>query len=331
MKRMKLAACFVLALGLAACQGGNPFSESKRTHTPVYVYRNPIKPVMDDQLPQFANYPDGRTKLGLLGPVQSVTCMGFPIIDISFNEQGNITYTCSSLDEARRFSERNTFVYDESGRLQDIRDEAGSTHPAFVYDADGRLISEGQGRYKSDYTYHANGKLRKARGHEFDEEGRLVRRSGYTQNIYVCDAKNDYNTLRSESTFSYTDGLCTLQEETLYYHYYDVEKTLSGRHEYAYNSRGDLIQWNYSGAVYARKDSEDPFTTGSYTLRFDYEYDDQGNWTTMRVYLPANFSSVRWLQQSHAIYNKLNPVAQNAASPIFEIRRSIDYYLSIDK
>lgn len=224
MKRMKLAACFVLALGLAACQGGNPFSESKRTHTPVYVYRNPIKPVMDDQLPQFANYPDGRTKLGLLGPVQSVTCMGFPIIDISFNEQGNITYTCSSLDEARRFSERNTFVYDESGRLQDIRDEAGSTHPAFVYDADGRLISEGQGRYKSDYTYHANGKLRKARGHEFDEEGRLVRRSGYTQNIYVCDAKNDYNTLRSESTFSYTDGLCTLQEETLYYHYYDVEK-----------------------------------------------------------------------------------------------------------
>ena len=78
MKRMKLAACFVLALGLAACQGGNPFSESKRTHTPVYVYRNPIKPVMDDQLPQFANYPDGRTKLGLLGPVQSVTCMGSP-------------------------------------------------------------------------------------------------------------------------------------------------------------------------------------------------------------------------------------------------------------
>lgn len=347
---MKLVACFVLALGLAACQGGNPFSDPQKTHTPAYVYYNPINPAMSEDFLtstvfEFGNYPDDRTKLGLLGSVRSITCMGFPIIDINFNEQGNITYVCSALDEARRYAEKNHFVYNDSGRIQDIRDEAGSIHPAFVYDADGKIGSQGRGRLLRNYTYHADGKLREVCRKvleydpatafdlkEFDEEGKLVRmKNSYTPNIFALDAKNNYNNIYSECTFSYTDGLCAMQEEMLYYHYDDVKKTLSCRHEYTYNSRGDLIQWDYSGAVCTSNAPKDPFTTGSYTLRFDYEYDDHGNWTTMRVYLPGNFGSVRWLQQSYALYNKLNPVAQDVKSPMFEIRRSINYYLSTDK
>lgn len=311
--------------------------------------------------PNFVNYPDDRTKHGLRGNVSQVRyplkdARGNPStwgIGLAFNEAGQLTSVFSG-DFARPMdAEIWEFQYDNAAHLvgkvnNPHRYRWPSNKDHFEYDASGRLVKRNspfaQGDFQT-YDYHENENLKRVIPvqnprnlpstaltgmMEFNKSSELERMEvPLTSNPFVADAKGSFNDFPSVSTFTYSGGLCTEKLEKIAFIVRgETLDTITCVNRYAYNDKGDLISWEYNGGYYrldpvTRNEYSIPQT--SFTIRFEYDYDKHGNWTTRRTILPDNYADIEWLHRYYVVSTKQKEPA-SGERPVVSIEREIDYY-----
>ena len=165
---------------------------------------------------------------------------------------------------------------------------------------------------------------------EFNKSSELERMEvPLTSNPFVADAKGSFNDFPSVSTFTYSGGLCTEKLEKIAFIVRgETLDTITCVNRYAYNDKGDLISWEYNGGYYrldpvTRNEYSIPQT--SFTIRFEYDYDKHGNWTTRRTILPDNYADIEWLHRYYVVSTKQKEPA-SGERPVVSIEREIDYY-----
>lgn len=289
----------ILNFVLSACSGNGKFL-SERKYNPITFYFNPnlfwVSGTPTDPacfVPDFVNYPNDLVKYGLRGSVKSLQSKGPFFSEMRFNSQGNLTYQGYFFDSDKRYGEAYQFEYTESGNLASMynvrRRQGSGASERYVYDASNKLMNRVyKAGAKKIYAYHENGLLKSV----------LLDPQRDDQDVcdMVCD--NDGNIIsletfqlshpaekflvqkkRARSTYAYnSDGLCSSSKEILLpskqHHAID---SICGESTYLYNDKGDLIQWNYSSVCYPKND------TYRFTIDYIYVYDEQGNWTEMKV------------------------------------------------
>lgn len=309
--------------------------------------------------PNFLNYPDDRAKYGLRGNVSAVRYIARTFekdttgVGLAFDESGKLIMTYVGSFCHVDVAEMRELRYDPSGRLTGIvenpqLDRQASSEERFEYDASNRLVRRSSrfipGEWQT-YAYYPNGNLKcmvpvqdsanfSSLGcvgtMEFDEAGELVRMESYiTANPFVLPAKNYRNELRSVCTFVHSEGLCTEKRETIFFKDKGMKPdTIPCLSRYAYNSKGDIASWEYDGGYFRAKSadrSDYAIPRTSFTLRFDYDYDRQGNWTTMRIIFPDNYADIMVLRNLYSSLAKERK-AVSGVKPVVIIERSIDYY-----
>lgn len=341
------------------------FAQKKRQYSPLYLYYNPLDPnitgIMANEeyapvfsYPNYRNYPNDWLKHGLRGNVSSVSYFypqtEFTMVEIRFNQEGKIVYTGGYLDRSRRFAETREFVYDDKGLLTGIlyntyRDQAISRQN-FEYDNYGKLqqrigTSIGRGSGSVSYNYYADGTLKEVipiagrykdediQGWkmEFNELGELsLLEIPETNNPFILNVKNDRNDLLSSSSFTYSNGLCVQKQEMIHLKIENKDiETIPCNSEFTYNDQGDLISWAYTGGVCRRSSSEYFIEQAIFTIQFEYIYDQYGNWTTMKIVLPDNFTDFQCLHWLYAL--KTNHEYPNPGErPEIVIKRELNYY-----
>lgn len=284
---------------LSACSG-NGKSLPDRKYNPITFYFNPnlfwTSGSAGDPacfVPDFVNYPNDLVKYGLRGSVKSLESNGPFFSEMQFNSQGNLTYQSYFFDSNKRYGEAYQFEYTESGNLAsmyNVRTRQGSgASERYEYNASNKLMNRVYNTgAKKTYTYHENGLLKSVlldsrRDNQdvcdmvCDNDGNIISLETYElshpiQKFLVQDK-------RARSTYVYnSDGLCSSSKETLLpskrSHAID---SICGESTYLYNDKGDLTQWNYSSVSYPKND------TYGFTIDYTYIYDEQGNWTEMKV------------------------------------------------
>lgn len=289
----------ILNFVLSACSGSGK-SLSERKYNPITFYFDPNLFWVSGTptypacfVPDFVNYPNDLVKYGLRGSVKSLESNGSFFSEMQFNSQGNLTYQGYFFDSDKRYGEAYQFEYTESGNLAsmyNVRTRQGSgASEHYEYNASNKLTNRVyKAGAKKIYTYHENGLLKSV----------VLDPQRDNQNVcdMVCD--NDGNIISLEtfqlshlvqsllvqekracSTYAYnSEGLCSSSKEILLpskqHHAID---SICGESTYLYNDKGDLIQWNYSSVCYPKND------TYRFTIDYIYVYDEQGNWTEMKV------------------------------------------------
>lgn len=312
---------------LAACSGGGLFEKEKK-YTPLYVYWNPLEPdggiLLSGDLspaytyPYFVNYPDDRAKHGLRGNVSQVR---YPLKDargnpstwgagLAFNETGQLTSTFSGDFAKPMDAEIRELRYNVSGQFEGI-----------VYNPNRRRWDQTPEKLPSNPRVGAM---------EFNEAGELTRlEAEMTSNPFIVEAKGSFNDFPSVSTFTYSGGLCTEKLEKIAFIVRgETLDTITCVNRYAYNDKGDLISWEYTGGHYCL----DPETRNLYTIpqisfifRFEYDYDRYGNWITRRTILPDNYTDDEQLHRYYVVSTMQKEPAPGE-KPIVTVKREIDYY-----
>lgn len=309
--------------------------------------------------PNFLNYPVDLAKYGLRGNVSVVRYIVRTFekdttgIGLAFDEAGKLIMTHVGSFVHIGDAEIRELRYDRSGKLTGIvenphRDRQASNKECFEYDASNRLVKRSSpfilGEWQT-YTYYPNGSQKRmipvqnltnfsslgwVGTMEFNETGELIRmESQITANPFVFPAKNYRNELHSVCTFIHSEGLCTEKQETIFFKDEGMKPdTISCLSRYAYNGKGDIASWEYDGGYFHAKftDSFDyTISRISFTIRFDYDYDCQGNWTTMRIILPDNYADIMVLRNLYSSLAKERE-SRSGVKPVVIIERNIDYY-----
>lgn len=350
MRKTLLFCAAITALLLAACSGSGMFEKEKK-YTPLYVYYNPLNYNQDYDFaesfyPDYINYPDDRIKYGLRGNVSLVLYGSADTgIEYIFDNEGKLRTASSFLDRARRYIELREFRYTD-GRLAGVyrnpqNDKWATSKQKFEYDAAGRLVRREGGMQWAHqvYSYYEDGTLKAITPEyyntfragnkgkmDFDQSGNLVKaEADVTPNPFMAKSG-----LPSISTFTYNnDGLCTEKLEKIY----DKEDTITCRHIYTYNDKGDLASWEYLGDIYQmnlENRSQNVYISNvDIKILFEYEYDKHDNWTTIRVTLPDNVMEIECLIWELGMY--MNSIGRKhdlepGEKPIITYHRHIEYY-----
>lgn len=345
--------CALLGL-LSSCTQELIHKEKK--YTPLYLYYNPFKPSVglmgsmyspEKDYPNYLNYPSDCVKHGLRDRVALVSYVGRGIVyfELSFDKEGKLIRTVSSMDAAKRFAEFRDFKYDSMGKLEGIYRQYGSRRQKFEYDASGKLIKREGGLHYAyqTYAYYDDGTLKEITPHmksdqylnhdfygkmEFNESGELVHANFLTTSSPFWSI--DRTRFRSVCRFSYaSNGLCTQKNETLYLNktYMDVDSILC-RSVYTYNEKGDIARWDYSDVLYQGTTSENG---NNLAFLFEYKYDLHDNWTTMKVILPkcyiGNRDELAVFAKEHDMLGQLSMGSKELNEPAaITIERQIDYH-----
>lgn len=357
----------LLSIGAASCGS----EESNQPYTPLQVYFDPVRVDMNAEhlMPYFVNYPTDWAKMGLRNYPKLVTyeyhnaqwgvtstsqyeflpngrlseqrrtsfnvgATGFDVISYEYNGNSNLTQI-KSVDDGRykRRKKDDGFTYDSAGRLI-RRDKNGRGH----YDTTTFL-----------YAYHGNGVLQsilpeKKNGtvnesgvtlHEmqFDSLAHLKSfETPKTTNMFLKDI-DSYKTGQSVTTYVYTGHLCTQAVEKIPVEFDGGNETLTCTSSFAYNSHGDLATWTYSGGVYKSKGNNWRVDDMTFTVSYDYVYDEKGNWTQATVTFPANIDEIPALRTYYKAFrdgftsNRDRSSAVKAGeTPSLTVVRSIDYW-----
>ena len=370
-KRLLPSFGVALALGgclcLDSCSGGigSTGREEEKMYSPIWLYFNPLKAYSYDMYssyrPYFVNYPDDWAKMGLRNRPMAIKYSGIDswtnhpfYICYHFNISGNLneiensalgrdvfTYDndnkiigISRMRNILSDDKKNQFEYADSLLIRRTTSPSPSTVHSFSYYPSGVLkeITPERGIYYN--KYQPLGKL------EFDEEGKLVRtESARTFNPFL-EGPGGYNAdTRNVCTFKYDKkGLCIEKREIIAYKTSsNPTDTLVCISKYDYNSNGDLTNWTYDGGTYFEINGNQwRITDRNFSIKFDYTYDDNGNWLTQTMTLPDCYQEVYSMLKFYEV-NANGYFASNRApsklpaeqKPVVKFSREIPNYYNI--
>lgn len=372
MKTMKLSQGFVLLfmlmMSLASC--GDSGKDDK-PYTPLYVYFNPLDLDMNVEtlMPYFVNYPTDKAKMGLRSHPMMLT---YEYSDAAWGITASSHYVFLAdgrLSEQRRTSfnvgangfDVVAFEYDGKSNLVRIKSEYDGRYKrrysdgGFVYDGTGKLVRrerdrEGNpGTWDYLYEYHRNGALKSIVPEKdnslaseagvtlyklrFDSLARMESfETPKTTNIFLKDI-SEYKKGKSVMTFAYTDNLCTQAVEKIPVKFDGGTETLTCKNSFTYNSHGDLATWTYSGGVYKERGNSWRVDDMTFTIAYDYVYDEEGNWTQAKITFPANIDEIPALRTYYkATKNGFtssqdrSPSVKGGEVPSLTLERTIDYW-----
>lgn len=98
--------------------------------------------------------------------------------------------------------------------------------------------------------------------------------------------------------------------------YYYITDSLFTTSRYTYNDKHDIVKWEEEYSTSKKEIS------GSFTVEFSYEYDEQGNWTS-RIATPSSEDVLKLLYQKNSF------VMENG-KPASKLERNIEYYSEED-
>lgn len=367
MKKLKFLPGIVLVgLFLAVMAGCGKEEQKSDPYTPLFVYFYPLNldVSITNLMPYFVNYPTDCDKMGLRGRPMTVTYE-------DYNQAWNITsvaqYTfCRDGDllmQARSLLTGNEIIAFEYGNDSNLvkiitqkmgRYENKESDDGFTYDAAGRLVrrdKNGRGHYDTYtllYTYHENGALKSISPErkdgstyesgitfssmQFDSLANMVYfETPRTTNMFLKDL-NSNKKGKSVTTYSYTGHLCTKAVEKIPIKFDQGTETLTCTSNFTYNSQGDLASWTYSGGVYKEKGNSWRVDDMTFTISFDYVYDEHGNWTQAKITFPANIDEIPALRLFYkaskngiATNRDYSPSVGVGEIPVLTVKRTVEY------
>lgn len=313
--------------------------------------------------PLFVNYPNDWAKCGLHGYPSYIQYQmyhsgflytGDYTIGGYFNPAGNMNARLVSA-----YNQNDTYEYDMDGvKIQAITafDSWSGRNKKFLppqYDGD--LITRWDlkevGGFETPrggfghvhayrYIYYPDSTLNELipeKGHLFEtstlgqfifnEKGQLVRSNApLTDNRFIKKAKNYHTEMPSECTFEYNEkGLCTAKKEIVLYKYDDNPvDTLKCEFRYHYNANDDLERMDFDGDVYLSINGNTySFENRSFSINYEYVYDEKGNWKRMYMIMPLNFENSAVLREYWEEQKGNNPFFEN--EPKYDKNRTIMY------
>lgn len=363
----KTCVFFLMTGIMASCDSGH----NDKPHTPLYVYFNPLKLDMNMEtlMPYFVNYPTDWAKMGLRDYPMTLTYeYSYPAWGIT----GSSQYAFLSdgrLSEQRRTSfnvgangfDVISFEYDNNSKLVKIKSEEDGRYKrrysdnGFIYDTAGRLTRRERdrggnpGTWDYFYEYHENGALKSIQAENenslaneagvtlyklgFDSLARMVRlESPKTTNIFLKDI-SEYKKGKSLLTFTYKDDLCIQAVEKIPVQFDQGKEMLTCTNTFTYNSHGDLATWTYSGGVYKDKGNSWRVDDMTFTVTYEYIYDEKGNWTQAKIIFPSNLDDIPALRTHYKATKDGFTSNQdrssstiNGETPFLTVNRTISYY-----
>lgn len=326
-----LAATFLL-LCLSSC-------ENKKVYSPVTAFTYCDDAYMsihtEDKLSfarcfmDFVQYPDDWTKLGLKGKVKTIHSDEKGLVTgLEFDEFGHVIMQGRVL--GGRYGDALEFEY-QDGRLQKAINRRARSLQTFLYNEANQLTTSKSEQYEKQYTYYENGMLKNVSivktndrdgilNMDCDETGRvLALRMWATHPIVSTLVETDF-------TYEYnSDGLCNVKHGKAFIEergihigkdYYYITDSLFTTSRYTYNDKHDIVKWEEEYSTSKKEIS------GSFTVEFSYEYDEQGNWTS-RIATPSSEDVLKLLYQKNSF------VMENG-KPASKLERNIEYYSEED-
>lgn len=365
--RALTALCVVGAM--AGC--GDRDQAADRLYTPLYVYFNPLQLDMNVEtlMSYFVNYPTDWEKMGLRGyPMMLSYEYSYPAWGITgasnyvFLPEGHLSeQQRTSFNVGSTGFDVMSFEYDDRSKLvriktvEDGRYKRRYCDEGFVYDAVGRLIRRERdqggnpGTWNYLYDYHDNGALKSIQPErnnslasesgvtlykmEFDSLACMVRFvTPKTTNICLKDI-SEYKRGVSVTTYTYADNLCTKAIERVPVEFHWGVDTLTCTSDFTYNSHGDLAAWTYTGGVYQEEGNGWRVDDMTFTVKYEYVYDENGNWTQAKIIFPSNIDQIPALRtQYKAMKNGLvsnrdrsSSIKKGEALSLV-VNRTIQYY-----
>lgn len=161
----------------------------------------------------------------------------------------------------------------------------------------------------------------------FNEKGQLERTNApLTDNKFIKKAKHNHTEMPSECTFEYNElGLCTAKKEIVLYKYDDNPvDTLKCEYRYYYNAHNDLERLDFDGDVYLSINGNTySFENRTFSINYEYVYDEKGNWKRMYLIMPLNFENSAVLRQYWEEQKSNNPYFENESK--YDKNRTIMY------
>lgn len=316
----------------------------------------------------FLNYPNDLARLNLHGPVRSVIYGRRPemsSVKFFFNKNGFMTEIHSGTYLSAYGMNKTRFKYDESGRfigwlkLNKANNE-GEYEIKYKYDENGRPESSRmRNGLTMNFSYFNDGTLKetnmslkdsfyfgkvKKGKMEYNEKGQFVKmQSMHSSNRLIQDGFNIYSLVYpSVSTFEYNeDGLCTRKYEEVFFidrRMNDTLKIMPCDNIFTYNEKGDLASWTYTGgSYYTDKENRNlyGFEEVSFTIKYEYLYDDYGNWRRKYIIMPENITEninlhkfYYYNNQEYDGFREYEP--EEGARPVVVLNRILEYYLETD-
>ena len=135
------------------------------------------------------------------------------------------------------------------------------------------------------------------------------------------------------TVFSYTDNLCTQAVEKIPVKFDQGTETLTCTSTFTYNSHGDLATWTYSGGVYKSKGNSWRVDDMTFTVTYEYIYDEKGNWTQAKIIFPSNLDEIPALRTYYKATKDgftsnqdRSSSTKNGDTPFLTVNRTISYY-----
>lgn len=367
MKKLKfLPVIVIVGLLLGVVAGCDKKKKGSDPYTPLFVYFYPLNLDVNitKLLPYFVNYPTDRDKMGLRDCPMTVTYEHYSKTwDVTTTNEYMFLSDGNLIKQSGNFVMRRevvTFKYANDSNLVKITTEERGHYKntksddGFTYDAAGRLVrrdKNGRGHYDTYtllYTYHENGALKSISPErkdgstsesgitfstmQFDSLSNMVYfETPRTTNMFLKDL-NSGKKGKSVTTYSYTGHLCTKAVEKIPIKFDRGTETLTCTSTFTYNSQGDLASWTYSGGVYKERGNNWRVDDMTFTIGFDYVYDERGNWTQAKITFPANIDEIPALRlfykasKDGIATNRDDTPSVNAGEiPVLTVERTIEY------
>jgi hypothetical protein len=360
-KRKQVFIIAALSLLLTACTS-NSLTRQKGS-TPLHLYDNPlgldVMALLDGShsyydYALFVNYPNDLTKHGLRGNVAKVIYKinGVPNqkvnqVILHFSSQGKLL----SIDypPERGYKE---LVY-ENRRLTKIHDKENYANMSisvsldeeimrFEYEGE-RLVRQSGAKYDGHLTfdYYEDGKLKTVNAHHGGGYGRklLIENIQFAPNGDLLQKTSSYAPVTLTSwvfmpylsqpalnTYSHNHGLCD-EIKSFAVVSRGSSDTLQCVSHYSYNHNDDLSHWDYQGAIYhGASASESTVEQVQFGVDYEYDYDEQGNWTTMRVLFPLNYAGSFTLRERAGYLAWFGQLSEEGERPMVTVSRRIEYH-----
>lgn len=349
-KRHILTSLFVFTLCLSCSQ------DEKLGTSPVHLYLEPTEEHLwsASQFPDFVNYPDDRAKMGVKGKVRKIVYeTAQPLLWI-FSSDGkllNVTYIFGSY--IREMHDWR-FYYNEAGNLTQTAFEQKTLYK-------GRESKGFKGSPIDEISLSEDGKMdtrsmlafnRVSVQKQFQYNGKGICTSvAYIENGKSGSDKLTYNErgqvtrIQLKQTRIPTHGL-TRGDRDIVPAYDDQGRiaslrcmsipqnmeaynidSIDSQSSYEYNENNDVVLWHYTDTVYPRK------YPNEFSVRFEYVYDEQNNWTEKRMISYPGVLSTLMNSYYRGEYpmNYLEPDEEGNQLAEIVIKRTITYYEPTDE
>lgn len=279
--------CFLIVL--SGCSGVGIVQPKK--YTPLTVYCSSTWYFNIFWLPDFQNYPNDLTKLGLRDSVKEIKATSPVLMCQKFNKSGNLIYSGEWFDSSRRFGDAYALEYDEKGNLSafyNTRTKGGSGASAiYTYDEQNRLIERNSQYYNRTFRYSGEGDDYTATtdlksGHSDSDDFALdihgknltIKWKRKPEGYWLLDG---YTCLSAEVS---STEMCKKMVATFYLDkkYSNKLDSIVSTYSFTYNDKDDVERRLIHVVEYPSEKVWDC------QVDYTYEYDKHGNWTQRRFY-----------------------------------------------